>query len=133
MSGVIGRGAMELTGQVKYDEKGLVPAIVQDHRTNEVLMVAYMNREALSRTLASGTTHFWSRSRQQYWQKGETSGHTQLVKDVLIDCDNDTLVFKVEQNVAACHKGYRSCFYRKLKGGAFEIFQEKVFEEESVY
>ena len=124
---------MELVDQITYDEKGLVPAIIQDHATNEVLMVAYMNRESLQQTLASGKTHFWSRSRQQYWQKGEHSGHIQLVKDVFVDCDSDTLLIKVEQKVAACHKGYRTCFYRKLKGGTFEVFQEKVFEEESVY
>lgn len=124
---------MELTSQIKYDERGLVPAIVQDYHSNEVLMVAYMNKESLQRTLVSGKTHFWSRSRQKYWLKGEHSGHIQLVKEVFIDCDNDSLVIKVEQKVAACHKGYRSCFYRRLDEGAFEIFQEKVFEEDSVY
>jgi phosphoribosyl-AMP cyclohydrolase len=124
---------MELTNQIKYDEKGLVPAIVQDYLSNEVLMVAYMNKESLQRTLVSGKTHFWSRSRQKYWLKGEHSGHIQLVKEVFIDCDNDSLLIKVEQKVAACHKGYRSCFYRRLEEGAFEISQEKVFEEDSVY
>jgi len=124
---------MELTSQIKYDEKGLVPVIVQDYLSNEVLMVAYMNKESLQRTLVSGKTHFWSRSRQKYWQKGEHSGHIQLVKDVFIDCDKDSLVIKVEQKVAACHKGYRSCFYRKLEEGTFKVFQEKVFEEDSVY
>ena len=124
---------MELTNQIKYDEKGLVPVIVQDYHSNEVLMVAYMNKESLQRTLVSGKTHFWSRSRQKYWQKGEHSGHIQLVKDVFIDCDKDSLVIKVEQKVAACHKGYRSCFYRKLEEGTFKVFQEKVFEEDSVY
>jgi len=124
---------MELTNQIKYDEKGLVPVIVQDYLSNEVLMVAYMNKESLQRTLVSGKTHFWSRSRQKYWQKGEHSGHIQLVKDVFIDCDKDSLVIKVEQKVAACHKGYRSCFYRKLEEGTFKVFQEKVFEEDSVY
>lgn len=124
---------MELTSQIQYDEKGLVPAIVQDYLSNEVLMVAYMNKESLQRTLASGRTHFWSRSRQKYWKKGEHSGHIQLVKEVFIDCDSDSLVIKVEQKVAACHKGFRSCFYRRLEEGAFEIFQEKIFEEDSVY
>jgi len=124
---------MELTDQIRYDEKGLVPAIVQDYLSNEVLMVAYMNKESLQRTLVSGKTHFWSRSRQKYWLKGEHSGHIQLVKEIFIDCDSDSLVIKVEQRVAACHKGYRSCFYRRLEEGAFEIFQEKVFEEDSVY
>lgn len=119
--------------QINYDEKGLVPAIIQDHTNNEVLMVGYMDREALKRTLESGKTHFWSRSRQKYWQKGEHSGHIQSVKEVLIDCDNDALVIKVEQKVAACHKGYRSCFFRKLTGQEFQVFQEKVFNEKDVY
>ncbi|RLA92206.1 MAG: phosphoribosyl-AMP cyclohydrolase [Deltaproteobacteria bacterium] len=124
---------MKLLDQINYDEKGLVPAIIQDHTNNEVLMVAYMDREALKRTLESGKTHFWSRSRQKYWQKGEHSGHIQLVKEVLIDCDNDALVIKVEQKVAACHEGYRSCFFRKLTGQEFQVFQEKVFNEKDVY
>jgi len=124
---------VELTNQIHYDEKGLVPVIVQDYLSNEVLMVAYMNKESLRRSLVSGKTHFWSRSRQKYWQKGEHSGHIQLVKDVFIDCDNDALVIKVEQKIAACHKGYRSCFYRKLEEGTFKVFQEKIFEEDSVY
>ena len=113
------------TDQIKYDEKGLVPVIIQDYLNNEVLMVGYMNKESLKRTLESGKTHFWSRSRQQYWQKGEHSGHIQLVKDILIDCDKDALVIKVDQKVAACHTGYRSCFYRKLQGQEFKIFQKK--------
>lgn len=124
---------MELTNQIHYDKNGLVPVIVQDYRSNEVLMLAYMNKESLRRTLASGKTHFWSRSRQKYWQKGEHSGHIQIVKEVCLDCDNDALLIKVEQKVAACHKGYRSCFYRKLQEGTFTIFQEKVFEEDRVY
>lgn len=124
---------MTQVDQIKYDDKGLVPVIIQDYVNNEILMVAYMNKEALKRTLDSGKTHFWSRSRQQYWQKGEHSGHTQLVRKVLIDCDNDALVIKVDQKIAACHTGYRSCFYRKLDGGEFKVFQAKVFEEKEVY
>ncbi|MFH0812716.1 MAG: phosphoribosyl-AMP cyclohydrolase [Pseudomonadota bacterium] len=119
--------------QIKYDNKGLVPVIIQDYVNNEILMVAYMNKEALKRTLDSGKTHFWSRSRQQYWQKGEHSGHVQLVRKILIDCDNDALVIKVDQKIAACHTGYRSCFYRKLDGGEFKVFQTKIFEEKEVY
>ncbi|HNU71811.1 MAG TPA: phosphoribosyl-AMP cyclohydrolase [Thermodesulfobacteriota bacterium] len=119
--------------EVKYDDKGLVPVIVQDYLNNEVLMVAYMNRESLRTTLETGITHFWSRSRQKFWKKGETSGHIQQVKEVLIDCDHDALVMKVDQNVAACHTGHRSCFYRRLRNGEFEVFQEKVFDEEKVY
>jgi len=98
-----------------------------------VLMVAYMNKEALKRTLESGKTHFWSRSRQQYWLKGERSGHLQFVKEVLVDCDSDAVLIKVDQKVAACHTGHRSCFYRRLEGQEFTTFQEKVFDEEEVY
>ena len=124
---------MDMIDQIKYDEKGLVTVIVQDYLNNEVLMVAYMNKESLKMTLDSKRAHFWSRSRQKYWQKGEDSGHIQIVKEILIDCDKDALVIKVDQKVAACHKGYRSCFYRKLKGEKFEIFQKKVFDVETVY
>lgn len=124
---------MDMTDQIKYDDKGLVTVIVQDCLNNEVLMVAYMNKESLKMTLASKRAHFWSRSRQKYWQKGEDSGHIQTVKEILIDCDKDALLIKVDQKVAACHKGYRSCFYRKLKGEKFEIFQEKVFDVETAY
>lgn len=119
--------------QIKYDDKGLVPVIVQDYLNSEVLMVAYMNKEALKRTLESGKTHFWSRSRQQYWLKGERSGHLQFVKEVLVDCDSDAVLIKVDQKVAACHTGHRSCFYRRLDGQEFTAFQEKVFDEEQVY
>ncbi|MCX8012359.1 MAG: phosphoribosyl-AMP cyclohydrolase [Desulfobacterota bacterium] len=122
-----------LIDQIKYNEKGLVPVIIQDYLNNEVLMLAYMNKEAFRMTLESGQTWFWSRSRQKYWQKGEHSGHIQRVKDVLVDCDNDTILIKVEQIEAACHAGYRSCFYRKLIDGEFKIFQEKVFNEKEVY
>ena len=130
---VFEKRAMDLIKEITYDEKGLVPAIIQDYLSNEVLMIAYMNEESFKRTLDSGRTHFWSRSRQEYWQKGEHSGHIQLVKDVLIDCDKDALLIKVEQKVAACHEGYRSCFYRRLEEGAFKVFQEKVFEQDAVY
>ena len=124
---------MKVLDEIKYDAHGLVPVIVQDHRNNEILMVAYMNKESLRMTLETGITHFWSRSRQKYWKKGETSGHTQEVKQVLVDCDQDALVMKVEQRVAACHTGYRSCFYRTLQDDAFVVFQEKIFEEQEVY
>lgn len=124
---------MNALDEIKYDEKGLVPVIVQDYRNNEVLMVAYMNKEALRMTLETRITHFWSRSRQKYWKKGETSGHIQEVREVLIDCDQDALVIKVDQKVAACHAGYRSCFYRKLHGDDLVIFQKKIFEEKEVY
>ena len=124
---------MELIDQIKYDEQGLVPAIIQDYISGEVLMVAYMNKEAFKKTFDSGQTWFWSRSRKKYWQKGEHSGHTQMVKEILIDCDNDAILIKVDQNKAACHEGYRSCFYRRVEGQEFKIFQEKVFDEKKVY
>jgi phosphoribosyl-AMP cyclohydrolase len=124
---------MDLIDQIKYDERGLVTAIIQDYVNNEVLMVAYMNKEAFKRTLESGRTWFWSRSRKKYWQKGEHSGHVQSIKEILIDCDNDAILIKVEQKKAACHAGYRSCFYRKLESQEFKVFQEKIFDEKKVY
>lgn len=99
---------------LKYDRDGLVPAVVQDCDNGDVLMVGYMNREAVRRTLTSGRTCFWSRSRQQYWVKGETSGNVQEVKSVRVDCDKDCLLVKVNQRGAACHEGYRSCFFREV-------------------
>lgn len=95
--------------------KGLIPVIIQDESSNEVLMLAYMNEESLKLTLKTGTTWFYSRSRQKLWNKGETSGHTQQVKAIFLDCDGDTLLIKVNQLGAACHTGERSCFYRKIK------------------
>ncbi len=124
---------MKLTDELKYDSNGLIPAVVQDYENGEVLMVAYMNKESLKTTLETGLTHFWSRSRKSFWMKGESSGHTQEVKEIFIDCDADTLLIKVKQNVAACHVGYRSCFYRKWDGDRFTIKDSKVFEENDVY
>lgn len=99
---------------LKFDEKGLVPAVVQDYKTREVLMVAYMNEESLKKTIETKMTHFYSRSRQTLWQKGETSGHTQSVKEIRLDCDQDTLLVLVEQEGVACHTGNYSCFYTDL-------------------
>ena len=96
--------------QIKYDEKGLVPAVIQDFKTKTVLMVAYMNEESLKKTLLEGYTNFYSRSRKELWKKGETSGHVQKIKEILYDCDKDTLLFKVEQTGVACHEGSFSCF-----------------------
>lgn len=95
---------------------GLVPVIVQDVTTKEVLMLAYMNEESLLKTITSGFATYWSRSRQELWLKGETSGHYQHVKDIRVDCDNDTLLLLVEQTGAACHTGHYSCFYRNVEG-----------------
>jgi len=124
---------MQLFDAIKFDENGLVPVVIQDFQNNEVLMVAYMNRESLKTTLETGKTHFWSRSRQKYWMKGESSGHTQEVKEIFIDCDADCVLMKVEQKVAACHTGFRGCFYRKWEGGEFKTVGSKVFNEEDVY
>ncbi len=103
-----------LLKQIKYNEKGLVPVVVQDYKTNEVLMLAYMNEESLLKTIETKLATYWSRSRQKLWLKGETSGHYQHVKSISIDCDEDTLLIKVEQVEAACHTGNYSCFYRKV-------------------
>ena len=99
----------------KFDKCGLIPAIIQDYKTGEVLMLAYMNKESLRRTLKSGKTCFWSRSRKEYWVKGMTSGHFQCVKSIAYDCDMDALLVKVRQVGVACHTGNRSCFFRKIK------------------
>lgn len=105
----------ELINEVDFNKgEGLVPTIVQDFATGEVLMMAYMNKESLKRTINSGTTWFWSRSREEFWNKGATSGHFQYVKNIAVDCDGDTLLIKVDQVGAACHTGNRSCFYRKM-------------------
>jgi len=106
----------ELLAAVRYDEAGLVPAIVQDAHTHQVLMMAWMNAESLARTLDLGETVFWSRSRQEFWHKGATSGHTQKVIALHMDCDNDTLLIAVEPAGPACHTGAVSCFYRSLQG-----------------
>ena len=116
---------------LKYDDKGLIPAIVQDAESNEVLMMAYMNQASLEKTIATGFTHFWSRSRQKYWKKGESSGHVQEVKKILFDCDRDTLLIKViQRGPGACHTGHRSCFFTDIEGKETE---DKVFSAEDVY
>jgi phosphoribosyl-AMP cyclohydrolase len=113
---------------------GLLPAIVQDNQTGEVLMLAYMNRDAWQKTLETGKATFWSRSRNALWLKGETSGHVQLVHEVRMDCDNDTILLKVHQlGGAACHTGYRSCFFRKLVNGVVENAGVRIFDPEVVY
>ena len=112
---------MSFVKEVKFNEAGLVPAIIQDYQTNEILMLAYMNEESLRLTLQHGETYFWSRSRQQLWHKGETSGHIQHVKGICLDCDKDTLLIKVEQVGVACHTGQRSCFFRRFDKCGDEI------------
>lgn len=103
--------------ELRFDERGLIPAVVQDEGTGEVLMVAWMNEEAVRRTVESGRTWFWSRSRRELWRKGDTSGHVQHVREVRYDCDADTLLVRVHQVGPACHTGHRTCFYRTLPGG----------------
>ncbi len=123
-----------LIDQVVFDADGLVPAIVQDGTTNEVLMMAYMNQATLRQTFETSLMTYWSRSRQQVWVKGETSGHTQEIKEVRLDCDGDALVFKVLQHGgAACHTGYRSCFYRRVDKGAWVKDWVHVFDPDEVY
>ena len=119
----------------KYDKDGLIVAIIQDASTGEVLMQAYMNKEAVEKTLATGNAHFYSRSRKKLWLKGETSGHVQKVKEILTDCDRDALLIKVEQTSGACHLGYRSCFVFQLdkNGDIAKITQDKVFDPEKTY
>jgi phosphoribosyl-AMP cyclohydrolase len=119
--------------ELKYDKEGLIPVVVQDVKTLEVLMVAYMNVDALKETLKGGKTCFWSRSRKKYWLKGETSGHFQHVKSVAYDCDKDTLLMKVEQIGGACHDGYRSCFYTEVEGDNTKVVGEKVFNPQETY
>lgn len=118
----------------KYDPSGLIPAIVVDHKTKQVLMMAWMNQASLLDTINKGKTHFWSRSRQKYWMKGEESGHTQDVKAVFVDCDMDCLVIEVEQHGAACHEGYWTCFFRQLSSdGRLEVKGERMFDPKAVY
>ena len=105
---------MSFINQLKFTADGLIPAIIQEQRTGRVLMMAWMNRASVEKTLETGRTWFWSRSRQKYWMKGESSGHVQVVKDVAFDCDGDTLLIQVEQTGAACHEGYQSCFFRSV-------------------
>ncbi len=113
---------------------GLVPAIVQDYETGEVLMLAFMNQKAWEATLSTGKATYFSRSRQKLWVKGEISGNLQIVKEILVDCDEDTVLLKVEQRGgAACHTGYRSCFYRKMEDGTFTNVGKLIFDPQEVY
>ncbi len=119
--------------QLKFDSDGLIPAIAFDVDTNQVVMLGYMNAEAVQRTAETGIATYWSRSRQKLWVKGESSGHTQEVRWMRTDCDADTLLLGIKQNVAACHNGYFSCFYRELKDGVWEVVEERVFDPEDAY
>ncbi len=120
--------------ELKYDANGLIPAIVQDAASGEVLMMAYMNKTSLEASIKTGKTHFWSRSRQKYWMKGESSGHTQTIEAIFIDCDADTILIKARQHGAACHEGYKSCFFRQHDAsGQWQICAERMFDPKDVY
>lgn len=120
--------------ELKFDDNGLIPAICVDADNKQVLMLAYMNAASAIKTVKTGKTHFWSRSRKKYWMKGESSGHVQDVRAIYVDCDKDTLLIEVAQHGGACHEGYRSCFFRKLDDrGRLEIIAEKVFDPEQIY
>ncbi|MCD6297665.1 MAG: phosphoribosyl-AMP cyclohydrolase [Deltaproteobacteria bacterium] len=114
---------------------GLLPAIAQDYKSGRVLMLAYINQASWKKTLETGDAHYWSRSRRELWHKGGTSGNVQKIKEIYVDCDNDTVVFKVEQvGGAACHLGYESCFHKKVeRDGEFTVIGEKIFDPEKVY
>jgi phosphoribosyl-AMP cyclohydrolase len=119
---------------LKWDDKGLISVIFQDWQTGEVLTLAYMNREALERTIETGKVHVFRRSRGKVMAKGEQSGRFQIVKEILLDCDADALVMKIEQvGGSACHEGYPSCFFRRAVGETLEVFQERVFDPKEVY
>jgi phosphoribosyl-AMP cyclohydrolase len=125
---------LEFTPQ--FDENGLIPAIAQDARTGEVLMVAYMNRESLDETIKSGYATYFSRSRQKLWKKGEESGHRQKIEQILVDCDQDCLILKVTVDAGQCHVGYQSCFYRVLRpnsGKELEFIAKKVYDPKKTY
>lgn len=124
---------MQFIDELKFNEEGLIPAIVQDAETGDVLMMAWMNREALRRTIETGKATYWSRSRQKFWIKGETSGHFQEVESIYVDCDADVVLLKVKQIGAACHTGRRSCFFRQVdvdSGGLRNVLEPLVNPEE---
>jgi len=124
-----------MISQFKFNSDGLIPAIVQDATTKRVLMMAWMNATSLQTTLEQGLMHYWSRSRQKYWLKGESSGHTQRVVRWYVDCDADTLLFEVEQTGGACHTGHQSCFFQELdrEGTPLAVAENKVFDPDLTY
>lgn len=126
---------MQLLANLKFDEKGLIPAVIVDVTDNRVLTLCFMNQDALEKTIETGKVHVFRRSKNRLMLKGETSGHTQSVEEVFFDCEGKSLVIKVKQKVAACHAGYRSCYYRKYndKADNIEIIEEKVFDPDKTY
>lgn len=124
----------EFLSSLKWTDDGLIPAIVQDAETNDVLMMAWMDTDAIEKTLSTGQTHFYSRSRRQSWHKGGTSGHVQHVEEIRVDCDADVLLIRARQVGGACHEGYRSCFFRRVEAdGSLVVSAERVFDPDSVY
>lgn len=126
---------MSFADNLKWNSEGLLPAIIQDAANGRVLMMAWMNRASLDKTIETKRTWFWSRSRKKFWMKGESSGHVQVVKDIAMDCDGDTLLIQVEQTGAACHEGYRSCFFRSLSnaGDAWGITEAQLETPDKIY
>lgn len=119
--------------ELKYNSQGLIPAIIQDFKTAQVLMMAWMNDASIRLSLETGKTHFWSRSRNRLWMKGESSGNFQMIKEISLDCDSDVILIRVEQVGMACHKGYASCFFRALKAGKLTITEEQIQDPETIY
>ncbi len=125
---------MSFYEKLKFTEEGLIPAIIQDSSSKRVLMMAWMNRDSIQKTIETGKTHFWSRSRKKFWMKGEESGHVQKVRDIAFDCDGDVLLIQVEQTGAACHEGYQSCFFRSVNDtGEFHITEPQLQNPEEIY
>lgn len=126
---------MKFFENLKFNSDGLIPAIIQEQSTGRVLMMAWMNEDSLKKTVETSKTWFWSRSRQKYWMKGESSGHTQDIKDISFDCDGDTLLIQVEQSGAACHEGYKSCFFRSVKdaGESVAVSEMQLVDPNEVY
>lgn len=123
----------DLNFRHRVGDQELVIAIAQDYKTSQVLMVAYMNKEAFKKTLVTKKAHYWSTSRQKIWLKGESSGNIQEVHEILVDCDSDALLLKITQKGGACHEGYKSCFFRKLNEGEWEVNSKRVFNPDDVY
>lgn len=120
--------------EVRFDSQGLIPAIAQDHQSNEILMVAWMNRESLALTASENRAVYWSRSRQKLWRKGEESGHVQQIKEIRLDCDQDVIILKVEQlGGIACHTGRRSCFYRQFIDGQWQTVEAVIKNPNDIY
>lgn len=121
------------TDELKYNENGLIPAIAQQHDTNEVLMMAWMNKASIEETLQTGRVCYWSRSRQAFWRKGESSGQVQMLKEFRVDCDSDTLLLLVDQTGPACHTGRRTCFYHVVEDGQLNIDSEPLIDPKELY